>query len=113
MPPDTKSLLFDMQQAAIGIAVFVDGKTVDHLKTDLMLRLAIERQFEIIGEAMSRLRKLAPEVAESISEHRGIISFRNVLSHGYDVVNTDITWEIIQRKLPVLRRELDDLLKQP
>ena len=44
MPPDTKSLLFDMQQAAMGIAVFVDGKTVDDLKSDLMLRLAIERQ---------------------------------------------------------------------
>ena len=78
-----------------------------------MLRPAIERQFEIIGEAMSRLPKLSPETVQRISEYRGIISFRNVLSHGYDAVNTDTTWQIIQHKLPVPRREVDGMLNEP
>ena len=113
MPPDVKSLLFDMPQAAIGIGLFVDGKTVDDLKSDLMLRLAIGRQFEIIGEAMSRLRKASPDTVARISEYRGILSFRNVLSQGYDAVNTDTTWQIIQNMLPVLCAELERLLNEP
>jgi uncharacterized protein with HEPN domain len=113
MSPNVKALLFDMQQAAIGIGLFVDGKTVVDLKSDLMLRLAVERQFEIIGEAMSRLRKLSPDTVARISGYRGIIRFRNVLSHGYDVVNSDTTWQIVQNKLPVPRAEVERLLNEP
>ena len=113
MPPKAKALFFDMQHAALGIASFVDGKTLDDLTNDLLLRSAVERQFEIIGEAMTRLRKLEPEMAERVTEYQGIVSFRNVLIHGYDTVDTKITWRIIQEKLPILLKELDDLLKVP
>lgn len=102
MQPDVQKLLYDMLSAALGIEMFVAGRTRDDLDSDLMLRLAIERQFEIIGEAMGRLRRIDKSVADQISEHRGIISLRNVLIHGYDRVNNDITWGIIQNKLPVL-----------
>jgi uncharacterized protein with HEPN domain len=72
----------------------------------------VERQFEIIGEALSRLNRLDPDKASAISEHHRIIRFRNVLIHGYDVIDHETTWSLIQAKLPVLRAELDGLLGQ-
>lgn len=111
MPPKAKAALFDMQHAAIGIGLFVVDKTLEDYKSDLMLRSAVERQFEIIGKAMTRPRKVSPELLDRFTEAAGIISFRNVLIHGYDVVNHEITWRITQEKLPVLVRELEELLR--
>ena len=113
MQPEVRKLLYDMLHAAMGIEMFVDGRSRDDLDADLMLRLAIERQFEIIGEAMGRLRRIDVATAEQISEHQRIIGLRNVLIHGYDVVSNDIIWGIVQNKLPTLRRELEELLKSP
>src|SRR5687768_14596325 len=81
MPPRTRALLFDIQHAAIGITRFIEGKTVDDYKADLMLRSACERQFEIIGEAMSRLRSDDPGTVQRISEYQGIIGFQRPDSH--------------------------------
>jgi uncharacterized protein with HEPN domain len=102
MPPDILKLLVDMRSAADGISKFVAGRTLSDFKTDLMLKLAVEREFEIIGEALGRLLRADPAVAEKITEYRRIIGFRNVLIHGYDTVNDDVTWKIIEEKLPVL-----------
>ena len=93
--------------------MFVAGKTREDFENDLMLRLAIERQFEIIGEALTRLRKFDTAWLTTISEADKIIAFRNVLIHGYDRIDNDKTWQIIQDKLPILRHELDALMKQP
>jgi uncharacterized protein YutE (UPF0331/DUF86 family) len=65
------------------------------------------------GEALSQLRRLAPEVADRISESGRIIAFRNQLIHGYGVIQPEITWSIIQDKLPTLLRELTALLSEP
>ena len=78
---ESKKLLFDMQRAAQLIAQFTTGKTETDYHSDAMLRSAVERQFEIIGEALGKLHKLDPATAMRISEHRRIISFRNVLIH--------------------------------
>lgn len=112
MPPEVKALLFDMQHAANGIGLFTAGKTVEDFKSDLMLRSAVERQFEIIGEAMTRLRTRSPETLERFSEYRRIISFRNVLIHGYDTVDDEVTWRIVTEKLPVFRAEVEGLLAE-
>ncbi|MEA2736237.1 MAG: hypothetical protein QOE14_2688 [Humisphaera sp.] len=113
MQPNVRAPLFDAQHAVLGIEMFVAGKTRDDFENDLMLRLAVERQFEIIGEALGRLRNVEPALLDKISEHQGIVSFRNALIHGYDKIDNNITWRIIQEKLPVLHKELHDLLKQP
>jgi uncharacterized protein with HEPN domain len=110
MSPKARALLFDMQHAVVGIQSFVDGRTVDDFKSDLLLRSAVERQFEIIGEAINQPHDESPDICSQISEYKRIISFRNALIHGYDTLNHDITWRIIQEKLPVLQRELDALM---
>ena len=112
MQPEVRKLLFDMLHAVLGVDMFVAGRTMEDFKADLMLRLAVERQFEIIGEALGRLVKTDETTAQRISEHRRIIGFRNVLIHGYDDIDDEITWRIVQDKLPVLRKELQTLLAE-
>jgi len=75
-----------------------------------MLRAAVEREFEIIGEALAQLTKLDPGLATRISQHRTIIDFRNILIHGYAEVDDRLVWDVLETKLPVLRREVDALL---
>jgi uncharacterized protein with HEPN domain len=58
------------------------------------------------------MREAANSVAERITEYTRIIGFRNQIIHGYAKVDDEITWRIIQDKLPVLRGELEDLLKE-
>jgi uncharacterized protein with HEPN domain len=73
-------------------------------------RAAVEREFEVIGEALARLAKLDVELAAQISEHERIIAFRNILIHGYAEVDDRLVWDVVETKLPVLRREIDALL---
>jgi uncharacterized protein with HEPN domain len=87
----------------------VRGKALQDYKRDRLLRQAIERNFEIIGEAMSRLAHHDPEVAGRISKHRRIIDFRNVLIHGYDLIDHRIVWSTISEELPVLLAEVQAL----
>jgi uncharacterized protein with HEPN domain len=82
--------------AVQAIGDFCVAKTEDTYLSDLMLRSAVERQYEIIGEALNRLRKLSPATASQISDCDRIIGFRNVLAHGYDVVDDRISWDIVQ-----------------
>ena len=74
-----------------------------------MLRRAVEREFEIIGEAMNRIEKIEPEI--EISSKKQIINMRNRVIHGYDKIDDEIVWGIIIRHLPTLRIEISKLLK--
>lgn len=75
---------------------------------DKMLRRAIEREFEIIGEAMNRIDKLDSTV--NISSKYQIINMRNRVIHGYDKVDNEIIWGTIVRHLPKLKQEIEALL---
>jgi uncharacterized protein with HEPN domain len=74
-------------------------------------RDAVQSNFCVIGEALSQLARQSPDVADRISEYQRIIGLRNQLVHGYGVINHEITWNIIESKLPILIAELEDLLK--
>jgi uncharacterized protein with HEPN domain len=111
MVTNTKSLLFDIQHAITGIDSFTTGRSHDDFTEDLMLRRAVERQLGIICVAMTRLKKINAAVTESILASREIINFRDVLIHGYDTINDDVTWRIVSEKLPLIRRDIDDLMK--
>lgn len=70
----------------------------------------MERQFEVIGEALAQLARLDETIVAQITEHRRIIAFRNTLIHGYADVDDRIVWDIIETKLPILPREIAELL---
>jgi len=107
MHRDVRKLIFDIDRAATLITEFTENKTLADYRTDVMLQSAVERQFEIIGEAMNRLKRVDPSTLERISDFQRIIDFRNVLIHGYDIVSDELVWNIIVEKLPPLRSELD------
>ncbi len=92
MQRDARAYLADMLDAATLIRQFTQGKTFDDYQTDPMLRSAVERQFEIIGEALNQLDRVAPAVAARISDLRRIVDFRNVLAHAYATVDDYLVW---------------------
>jgi uncharacterized protein with HEPN domain len=107
---EDKAFLYDIQQAAQHLQEFAKGKKLEDYSSDVLLRSAIERQFEIVGEALSQLAKSNLEVAAQISEYRRIISFRNILVHGYAKVDDRVVWNVLQEKLPTLQVEVEKLL---
>jgi len=110
MPLDAKAYLADMIAAAERISAFTSGKTYeDYLANDL-LRSGVERQFEILGEALRKLSELEPQMAARIPEYRRIIGFRNILVHGYASVDNWLVWGIVENKLPVLRASVASLV---
>ena len=113
MQPKTPKLLEDIRDAAAFILEAVRGKTIDDYHRDRILRLAIERSFEIIGEAMKRLAQHDPETVARIGDHRQIIAFRNVLAHGYDLVDHQLVWSTIEHQIPELLRDIEELLGLP
>jgi Uncharacterized conserved protein len=74
------------------------------------VRSAVERQFEIIGEALAQLARIDPDTAIHITDAKRIVSFRNLLVHGYAQVDQRIVWDVLEHKLPKLRQEVEALL---
>jgi uncharacterized protein with HEPN domain len=104
-------LLFDMREAAKAVADFTHGHVMDDLRNEDILRSAVYYKFVIIGEALSKLRQRDPSTAERLSEYNRIIGFRNQIIHGYSMVDHETTWRIVEKKIPILIRELDELLQ--
>ncbi len=110
---EVKKYLHDVRQAATALAEFTQGKTFADYTCEAMLRAAVERQFEIIGEALAQLAKKDASAAARITEYQRIIAFRNILIHGYADVDNRLVWDIVETKLPTLRREVEALLYVP
>lgn len=102
MQPRSASLLWDVQRALERIHGFVLGSSWDDYRRDSLLRSAVERQFEIAGEAMSVLRKIDPRTAERVPNSHRMIGMRNILIHAYAKVNDDTVWRAIGDIEPVL-----------
>ena len=77
---------------------------------DKQLRRSVEREIEIIGEAVNRIKKDMPEL--EISNAYQIIATRNRVAHAYDAVDNAIIWGIVINHLPGLRQEIEQLLNQ-
>ena len=99
-----------MRLAGELVLSFVKRKTLDDYHADALLRSGVERQLPIIGEALNRLSRLAPKSADAITGCRQIIGFRNVLVHGYDIVDDAVVWDIAVGKVPALMQEALALL---
>lgn len=110
MERSVNKTLEDILNAIREIESFFENrpKRYDVYLEDVCLRRAIERNITIIGEAMNRLLKLAPEI--EITSARKIVDTRNYVIHGYDSVTDDIMWGIVVRHLPLLKAEVKELL---
>ena len=97
MEDDLLKHLYDIKEAASAICRFVRGKTFEDYGQDELLRSAVERKFEIIGEALNRISRSNPALLERIREHRNIVSFRNILAHGYNIVFQIMFWTLDRR----------------
>ena len=108
----TKKLLYDINQAAGHIVRFTEGKTLDDYLDDLLLRRAVERELEIIGEAATRLGRQDRATLERITGYQEIIGFRNLIAHEYDRLEPAQVWEIVERDIAVLHEETAALLAE-
>jgi uncharacterized protein with HEPN domain len=84
------------------VATFLAGRTLEEYARDRMLSSAVERQLEIVGEALNRVLRLDESFADSFPEANQVIGFRNILAHGYDRVSDVLVWSIAQESLPKL-----------
>ena len=108
---EARKYLYDIQKAASLLNEFVAAKTFDDYQRDAMLRAAVEREFEIIGEAMAQLARVDEAVAARISQYKRIIAFRNVLIHEYADIDDRLVWGVVETNLPTLIPEIDALLE--
>jgi uncharacterized protein with HEPN domain len=112
MPHDPRAFVWDAREAIRRVHSFVDGKTWEDYESDVLLRSAVERQLEIVGEALNRLSKADPAAADQVPDLPRVVAFRNILIHGYAVVDDRVVWEVVSSKLEpldvVLTAMLDD-----
>jgi len=94
------------------IIKFAEGIEIEQYFTDLKTKAAVEREFEILGEALNRIKKIDVQLLDHIDNWREIIGFRNVIAHGYDVVEDEIVWDSIQNNIPVLLAQLNQIIKK-
>jgi uncharacterized protein with HEPN domain len=112
MDDTIKTWLYDILSSINEIeSYFIETpKMFEIYQNDLKTKRAVERNIEIIGEAMSRIRKENSEI--EISNSRKIVDVRNRIIHGYDSVSDDVIWGIVIRNLPVLQKEVEILLNE-
>ncbi len=110
MQRDTRAFLWDVLHAANKIERFLQGQTRDDFMRDELLQSAVERQLAIIGEALRQLSRTAAAVAQEVGDVEQIIGLRNVLIHGYAIVDSDLIRRSVQEDLPALKKTAERLL---
>lgn len=106
MRHDPRKLSEDVLRCIAEVETFCRGRTFHDFQGDRGLQLIVERELEIIGEALARLCREYPTLADQIPDIRKIVGLRNVLAHGYDVLEHEILWDIVVNKLPLLKRDI-------
>ena len=112
LPEASLKHLYDLERVIGEIECFAAGASEDRLLAERDLQLIFEREFEILGEALARLLRTAPELENSIVNARRIVGLRNVLAHGYDAVDHRILWAAVTNHLPKLKDDVDRLLRE-
>ncbi len=110
MRPEVAKLLFDAHAACLAIASFTGGANFARYSNNALLRSAVERLLEIIGEALGRAVRLDPSLEHRVAEIHRIVGLRNRLIHGYDSVDDQLVWDLVQTKLPGLTALLSHAL---
>lgn len=112
MDIDVKVWLFDILNAINEIESFLSDrpKLFEEFKKDLRTKRAIERNIEIIGEAINRILK--KDLSIHITNARKIVGIRNRIIHSYDAISDDIIWGIILNHIPLLKIEIQNLISK-
>jgi len=105
-----RSRLHDALRACRAILDFVQGRTFEEYERSLLLRSAVERQFEIVGEALRQAELADASVRTRVAHLRQIVGLRNRLIHGYDVVDQQLVWSIVRDEVPPLVEQLASAL---
>ncbi|MDQ3099883.1 MAG: DUF86 domain-containing protein [Bacteroidota bacterium] len=109
MQPELLKYFLDIESVIKEIEV-VKARAQNHLlvfQADIILQRAIERDLEIIGEAVKKIIELRPDIR--ITSARKMIGLRNIISHAYDSVEAELTWSIIKKDIPILSGEIERL----
>ena len=109
MDENVEKLIYDIAACINRIEEYVKGMTQDEFMIDMRTKQAVERNFEIIGEAVNRIKNIDEMIVTMIRDHQKIIGFRNQIIHGYDMIADPITWDIIVNKLPMLKQDLEKI----
>jgi len=112
MDSHEKKLLFDVLESGRSVRRWCEKTDFSRYEADRQLRRAVEREFEIIGEALNRLSRLSDTIAGRISALPRIVGFRNRIIHGYDAIDDAAVWGIVQSHLPQLLSEVEVLLRE-
>ena len=110
MKRDPRAFLSDVIEAGHAIQQAVDGINLDDYCNSRLIRSSVEREFTIIGEALSQLYRRDGDLFAQIDQAPQIISFRNKLTHEYVTINDQLVWGVIQNNLPVLLEQCTQLL---
>jgi len=98
-PPESRKYLWDAIHAAELVLQFIGIRTFEEYQRDIILQSAVERQLIIIGEALGQMARHDPETALRFPDLPQVVAFRNVLVHGYDVVDPERVWAIVKGPL--------------
>jgi uncharacterized protein with HEPN domain len=109
---DPRAFLWDVAEAARAIEGFIEGMDAQAYASSAMVNAAVERKFEIIGEALNQLSKLDFALAARIPDLSKMVAFRNQLIHGYAAVDDQVVWTIAQKSLPALMAVVKTLLQE-
>ncbi len=112
MTHNSKVCLHDAVSACGLIIKFSEGISLQEYQENLMVKSAVERQFEILGEALNRIKKIDPELLNELSDWQRIISFRNVIVHAYDVIDDEIVFLVIKDKIPLFLENLTKIISR-
>jgi uncharacterized protein with HEPN domain len=112
MDNNIKTWLYDILQSIKEVESYYSDrpKKFEEYVSDFRTKRAVERNIEIIGEAVNRILKQDKDF--TLNNARQIIGTRNRIAHGYDKITDDLIWSIIINSLPKLKEEVEDLLKQ-
>jgi uncharacterized protein with HEPN domain len=100
---EIKKCLQDVLLAAQDIEDFLSGLDYAQYASSSMIQAAVERKIEIIGEALNRISRLDESIVSKLHQYKRIIGFRNVIAHGYDIVDPELVWDAVENHLPSLK----------
>ncbi|MDO5698965.1 MAG: DUF86 domain-containing protein [Dermatophilus congolensis] len=112
MLPTSKAHLWDAHQACLAALSFVDRIDADEFHASLLVQSAVERQLEILGEALNRLRRTDPATADEVPDLDRIVGMRNIIALEYGVLDHAIVWSVVDTRLSPLADRLAVLLME-